>query len=330
LTLQPPGFSALICITSCRRLPLLRRYLPHYAAFCESDRRFSLLVSLDGTEQEYLDFCRQWNVPLLYSDEREGVGLSKNRALETFPGFDYYFFIEDDVELIDGSAFTAHVEMAAGGEIHHFSLFERGGLRKPTGESTVAGHQVVHGRFGGADFNFFTRAGLERVGGWHPLFARYRRWGHTEHSYRFPRAGLAPAPFNVAVELSDAFIWHTPPAVSRIQDVDYDDDQIAGPERDLMEQALDHVPVTTLSAYRLQGSFEEGLAGLAATLEDGERYPLADESERRECRSDFRLWQSTTARGRVARAARFAQAFAAWPRNPAIRHLVKTTLERSR
>jgi hypothetical protein len=43
-----------------------------------------------------------------------------------------------------------------------------------------------------------TRAWPETVGGWHPSFARYRRWGHTEHSCRFVRAGLAPPPFNVA------------------------------------------------------------------------------------------------------------------------------------
>lgn len=330
MTAASPDFSALICITSCQRLPLLRRYLPHYAAFCEADTRFSLLVSLDGTEQEYLDFCAQWDVALLHSAEREGVGLSKNRALEAFPDFDYYFFLEDDVELIDGSVFPAHVELAAASDTHHFSLFERGGVRRPVGESTPAGRRVVHARFGGADFNFFTRHGLERVGGWHPLFAQYRRWGHTEHSYRFPRAGLAPAAFNVAVELSDSFIWHTPPAVSRIQEIEYDEDQIARPERELMDQELDHVPVATLSPYELQGSLDSGLARLAATLEGGDRYPLVGEGERRECRSDFLFWQSTTAAGRLTRAARFAQAYAAWPRSPAIRHAVKMALKGSR
>ena len=328
MTSSSSDFSGLVCITTCRRLPLLHRYLPHYAAFCESDRRFSLLVSLDGTEQAYLDFCKEWDVPVLHSADREGVGLSKNRVLKRFPDFDYYFFIEDDVELVDGSVFPIHVELAAASDIHHFSLFEPGGIRKPVGESTIAGRHVVHARFGGADFNFFTRQGLVRVGGWHPMFARYRRWGHTEHSYRFPRAGLAPAPFNVAVELIDSLAWHAPPAVSRVNHTEFNEDQVAQPEQELMEQELDYVPVETLSHCHLQGNLDERPSRLASTLDHGDRYPLVGGRERRECRSDFLLWQSSVAARPAGRAARLVQEFVAWPRNPAIRHTVKATLGR--
>ena len=204
-------YRALVCVTTCRRAGYLRRYLPHLAAFCARDPRFSLLVSLDGPDEETLRFCEQWEIPLLHSERREGVGISKNRALESFPGFDYYFFLEDDVELIDGAVFPAHVELAQASEIHHFSLFSRRKLRAYTEHSTIAGRDVAHGESGSASFNFFTREGLERVGGWHPRFAEYRRWGHTEHSWRFVRAGLAPAPFNVASELTESCIWHIPP-----------------------------------------------------------------------------------------------------------------------
>jgi hypothetical protein len=328
LSLSSSDFSALVCITTCRRLPLLRRYLPHYAAFCVSDPRFSLLVALDGTEHGYLDFCKQWDVPLLHSAEREGVGVSKNRVLERFPDFDYYFFIEDDVELVDWSAFPIHIELSAASGIHHLSLFERGDIRKPVGESMIVGRRVVHARFGSADFNFFTRDGLQRVGGWHPLFARYRRWGHTEHSYRFTRAGLAPAPFNVAVELIDSFAWHAPPTVSQPKYIAFDANQIALPEQELMAQELDFVPVETLSPHQLEGSLDIRPARLAATLDRGERYPLVDRNERRESRSDFRLWQSTTATRPTARTARFVQALVTWPRSPAIRHTIKTRLGR--
>jgi hypothetical protein len=323
-------FKALVCITSCRRLGVLRRYLPHYAGFCESDPRYSLLVSLDGTEAPYLDFCRDWDLALLYSDEREGVGLSKNRALEQFPDFDYYFFIEDDVELVDDSVFSSHVDLAARSGIHHFSLFEHGGVRKPVGETMVAGRRVVHALFGAADFNFFTRAALKRVGGWHPLFARYRRWGHTEHSYRFPRADLAPAPFNVAVELIDAFAWHSPPAVTRVEEIELDEDQISRPERELMDQELDLVPVQTLSAYHLQGTLGRSPTRLASIMSEKNRYPLAGPRERREARSDFLLWQSTRGGSFVRRAATFLAAFGLWPKSPAIRHEVKTWLGRWR
>lgn len=325
---RPSDFRALVCITSCRRLPYVRRYLPHYAAFCNRDSRFSLLLSLDGTEHEYLDFCGEWELPLLHSDDREGVGISKNRALERFPDFDYYFFIEDDVELIDASVFPLHVELAQESGIHHLSLFEPGDVRKPVGESTIAGRRVVHAWFGAADFNFFTREGLERVGGWHPLFARYRRWGHTEHSYRFPRAGLAPAPFNVAVESTPAFIWHVPPTVTRVEGIELNEDQIARPEQELIEQELDFVPVETLSPYHLRGRLDRPPSRLSSALAGDDRYPLVDRREHKECRSDYLLWQSTTARSLPGRAASFVRAFATWPRNPAIRHAVKTALRR--
>ena len=158
-------YRALVCVTTCRRLPYLRRYLPHFARFCSDDPRFHLLVSLDGDEVDTRRFCEQWEVPLLHSDLREGVGMSKNRVLERFPDFDYYFFVEDDVELVDSSVFAAHVELSRATGIHHFTLFERNGLRKATGESTAAGYRVRHGLYGGADFSLYTGAGLRQVGG---------------------------------------------------------------------------------------------------------------------------------------------------------------------
>jgi len=322
LKADPYDFHALVCITSCQRGKLIRRYLPHYAAFCRSDPRFSLVVSLDGTERPYLDFCKEWEIPLLYSEEREGVGLAKNRAFERFPDFDHYFFIEDDVELIDGAVFPLHIEMAVESGIHHFSLFEPRGLGKPVGESTVADNRVVHARFGGADFNFFTREGLEKVGGWHPLFARYRRWGHTEHSYRFPRVNLAPEPFNVAVDLTEAFTWHAPPQVTRVEGVEINENQIALPEQELMAQELEHVRLQTLAAYHLMGEIQPPVR-LASALDGGDRYPLIGGRERQQALSDHLLWQSRTARSPLRNAVTFARLLAAWPGNPAVRKAVK-------
>ena len=155
--IDPVDYRALVCVTTCQRLRYLRRYLPHFARFCADDPRFSLLVSLDGDEADTRRFCEEWEVPLLYSDQREGVGISKNRVLERFPDFDYYFFLEDDVELVDGRVFPAHVELSQASGIHHFTLFERGGVRKVTAQSTAAGHRIVHGLYGGADLQLLHR-----------------------------------------------------------------------------------------------------------------------------------------------------------------------------
>jgi hypothetical protein len=321
------SFRALVCITTCQRVQYLRRYLPHYARFAVDDPRFSLLVSLDGPDSATQRFCEEWAVPLLHSEEREGVGISKNRVLDRFGDFDHYFFIDDDVELLDSAVFGDHVELALADDIHHFSLFEHGGIRKPTGTSRVAGRVVSHGLFGGGCFNYFTGDGLRRVGGWHPLFARYRRGGHTEHSYRFFRAGLAPAPFNVIDDLTTSCIWHSPPVVTRLEGVRFDEDQLSSYERELIDQQLTHYPVVTLAPYELNIGELIPPRRLAAALDAGERYPLVSRSERRHCRSGLhigRLRRESTGRRRAS--ALLAAAWN-WPGNPELRHTVKTALK---
>jgi hypothetical protein len=292
------------------------------------DPRYSLLVSLDGVDADTVRFCDEWEVPLLYSEEQEGVGISKNRVLERFPEFDYYFFIEDDAELLDASVFHAHVAMSQQGDIHHFSLFERGGLRRPTGESMVAGKRVTHGLFGGADLNFFTGEGLRQVGGWHPDFAEYRCGGHTEHSYRFFRAGLAPAPFNFAVDLSDAFIWHAPPSVTRHNIAPVDDDQILVAERQLIDRELRRVPVQTLSPYHISTTQFAPPVRLAATTDGAERYPLIANGERREARSGYQLERFRRAPTLRERLLSGVAATWNWPSNPELRHAIKNAVRR--
>ncbi|MGE5280921.1 MAG: glycosyltransferase family 2 protein [Chloroflexota bacterium] len=320
-------YRALVCITTCERPGYLRRYLPHFARFCAGDPRFPLLVALDGDDEETRRFCAEWRVPLIHSREREGVGLSKNRVLERFPDFDYYFFVEDDVELIDGVVFPAHVELAQASEIHHFSLFSERRIGEPAGESRIAGRRVAHSFVGSARFNFFTAEGLRQVGGWHPRFAEYRRWGHTEHSYRFYNAGLAPAPFNVATELSYACIWHLHPSVTPLS-LPGDEEEIVAPERELIDEKLRHVPLQTLSPYELNDVPFGELDRLAATLDAGERYPLVEAAERRHCRSDYQLWRCRWAKGRGRRAAALLAAAWQWPSNPMLKRTVRMALRR--
>lgn len=315
---------ALICVTTCNRVGLLRRYLPHLARFCRDDPRFHLLVALDGDDPATRTFCEEWEVPLVHSDVREGVGLSKNRVLERYGEYPFYFFLDDDVELVDGRVFPAHIDLFRASGIHHFSLFARGGVRKPVGETRVGDTQVLHGLFGGGQFSFFSGEGLRAVGGWHPDFARYRRWGHTEHSYRFYRAGLAPAPFNVAEALSACCLWHYPPAVARVTGVAIDEDQIPEVERALLDQELTHVPLTTLAPHHTNGLPPvSGPSRLGGVLDSGDRYPLVGGGEKRRCRSDFQLWRAATASGLWSRVGAVLRAALQDPANPTLRTVLR-------
>jgi hypothetical protein len=256
------------------------------------------------------------------------VGLAKNRALARFPEFDYYFFIDDDTEVVDGSVFAQHIAASRASGIHHFSLFAAGGLRKPMHTSTAGGWSIAHGLYGGGPFSFFTGEGLRQVGGWHPRFAEFRRWGHTEHSWRFMRAGLAPAPFNVIDGLDRACIWHFHPSVTSSAEMPRDADQLTTPERELIDARLTHVPLQTLSPHYFNDAPFEAVARLAHSLDQRGRYPLAGRTARREAWSDYLLWRFETGDRPVRRAVSLLGAAGSWPGNPMLRHMAKTALKR--
>jgi hypothetical protein len=177
-------------------------------------------------------------------------------------------------------------------------------------------------------FSFFTGAGLSQVGGWHPRFAEFRRWGHTEHSYRFYRAGLAPAPFNVCRELTDGCVWHLHPAVTNPTLLPADEEEIVAPERALIDSELLHFPVVTLSSYEFNGVPFGTLGRLGATVGGSERYPLVAPSERRRCRSDYQLGRFRAAGSPLGRAAALLRAVWQWPSNPMTRRTIKLALTR--
>jgi hypothetical protein len=321
---------ALVAFTTSNRSAYVKRCFPELARAALGDQRLDLLVALDGDDAETRAVCAEWNIPLLYSDEREGVGLSKNRVLEHFPDYDYYFFLEDDVEVLDGTVFARHVELMQASGIQHMSLYsQRGELPPSTGETIVRGQRIVHYPYGHADLNAFTRASLERVGGWHPLFATYRRWGHTEHSYRFARVGLAPAAFNVAVDLADTCIWHSPPSVtSWVGLAAVDVDGIAQPERELIQQELTHVPLQTIAASHLENRPPGQVPDLARAVRGRRgRYPLLHGADRRLAQSDFLLWRFETASAWRTRLAAFLAATVLYPNSIAVRHAAKTRLQ---
>lgn len=235
---------SLICITTCKRINELKKSILPYIHFCHQSNDYHFLISLDGTEKEYLDFCEKYDIPLLYSEEREGVGLSKNRVLTNFSDYRYYFFIEDDVELYDSKVFDIHIELHKETGIHHFGC----GARKIKETLNTKLGIVDCSMFGGAHFNFFTNESLKICGGWHTAFSKYKRYGHTEHSYRFYYNSLNPAPFCVFNKLNDFIILNDPPHVVNIQ-ISHNENQLIEEEQKMIDSRQNYFPITTLSKF---------------------------------------------------------------------------------
>ena len=103
---------------------------------------------------------------------------------------------------------------------------------------------------GGGYFNFFTRKGLDTVGGWHTEFAKYKRYGHTEHSSRFVNSNLSKYPFVVIEECINMLIIHNPVHVTEPDGINYDkSDVIFNGEKKIINQKLSHFKITTISPF---------------------------------------------------------------------------------
>ena len=241
--------SALICITTSARSSALKAIVWEYLSFCVDSSTFDFLVSLDGPDAATNAFCREHGIPLLASEKREGVGLSKNRVLTSYPDYDFYFFIEDDVQLVEPDVFSAHIEVSEETQLHHMSLGLPPRFRSKRGELESSFGPVDGYEYGSGQFNFFTRRGIQTVGGFHPIFAEFCRFGHTEHSYRFVNSGLQPYPFCVLRScLHGKLKWHDPISVTR-HTIPTGDNHLAAPENSLIEERLAHYPVTVIAPY---------------------------------------------------------------------------------
>ena len=241
---------SLICINTYNSATLIRTFVWDYILFTRSNPEYDFVVSLDGSDPETIAYCDTYGIPLLFSEENEGVGISKNRVIQSFPDYDYYFFIEDDAELLNPEVFDIHIALSKRTGIPHFSLFDRDRIREIRKIREVDGYHIIGALYGGAPFNFFTREGLAKVGGFHTEFAKYKRFGHTEHSYRFYRAGLSEYPFQIIEECIRGYIgWHEP--TSRIKlNVAASENRLFVGEEELIAQKLTCFPLQTLSPYR--------------------------------------------------------------------------------
>lgn len=222
-----------------------------YVIFSQSNDEYSFVVSLDGIDNGTIEYCKKFNIPLIYSEENEGVGLSKNRVIEYFPEYDNYFFIEDDVDLLNPEVFDIHISLSQKLNIHHFSLHEEERIRNHKNVIDCDGFHIIQAMYGSAQVNFFTKEGLDKVGGFHTEFAKYKRFGHTEHTYRFHNSGLSEYPFQIIQECIEGYFrWNNPKSRINVK-VGVSENSLFVGEEKLIAEKLTYFPVKTLSKYHV-------------------------------------------------------------------------------
>lgn len=315
---------SLITITTCKRLDEVKKHVWQYIQYCNQTEGISFLLALDGTDDSYLEFCNHYHIPLLYSDQREGVGVSKNRVLQCFPDFDYYFFIDDDVELLDSSIFVDFIEIYESTKIPHLSVNT---LRELTGTISVGNHILTLGNYGGAYFNFFSKSGLDAVGGWNTLFAKYKRYGHTEHSYRFYHKNLTPAPFVAVTSSNGKVLLYNPPHVSTESDRINNTSQLIPEEEELIKAKSTYFPLKTISQFHFNG-FESGYNKTIEEflLNNKKKYPLTKGKERRILFAEYYFEMYKREKGLFKRGTDFLRSVFNYPFSNSLKHHIKTKL----
>lgn len=315
---------SLITITSCNRIDEVKKYILPYIDFCNRNTDFDFLLALDGNNQEYIDFCCKFEIPLLYSDKQEGVGLSKNRVLTKFHNYDYYFFIDDDVELLNGKVFGDNIEFSKKNNIPHLSGLTFGEKSK---EIMIDNQNVIYGFKAGGYFNFFDANYLKKVGGWHTCFAKYKRYGHSEHSYRFYINNFQKNPFICIESTIKNFILHNPPHVTSESKAPYFE-HFHFEEEELIHKKISFFPIQTISKfYFIENNMSLNNAVIVFLDKNNKKYPLIKGIQRNICYSDFYFFKFYSSKNYIVKFFYLFLSFINNPINNQIKHLIKNFIK---
>lgn len=316
--------AALITITTCNRLNEVQKYIWEYIKFCNSEPDFDFLLAQDGDQEDYRSFCNEFSIPMISSNEREGVGLSKNRVLTQFPDYDHYFFIDDDVELYNDLIFKTIIETASELELHHMCITP---FLKPDNEFKHNGLRIQQGSKGGGYFNYFSAIGLSKIGGWHDEFAKWKRYGHTEHSMRYVNAGIAEHGFNSILEAVDMLILHDPPHVT--SPLNGDANEFSEPEIKILNQKLATYPIMTISKTHFNGFDMTSFPKATDLIQSSKsRYPLLNNAEKKNAYALYYFFLFETQKGFFRRTSFFFKSLFSDPKNIKLKHWIKTKLMR--
>jgi hypothetical protein len=315
---------SLITITTCNRLSEVKKYIWEYLQFVNRETEFDFVLALDGYNQEYIDFAAEFELPLIYSDEREGVGLSKNRVLTQFPDYAFYFFLDDDIELLDSALFRQCITLMTAEKYHHLCGNH---THTETFSVQLSRFEVTHSLTGGGYFTCYTQQGIQTVGGFHTLFARYRRYGHSEHSYRFLHSGLQASPFIFFREGLDALLIHSPESVTPHKEHAFNQHEWVQEEHELIHAKTSYFPLQTLCPYHFNHKllgYNETVANFLAT--NSQKYPLTRGKERRIALAEHYALRISKTSDVFQKIALFLKSVRYSPTNVALKHYIKTQL----
>lgn len=275
------NMKALIAITTCNRIDEVKKNIIPYLQFCNNRIGFDFVLSLDGCDSSYFDFCKKYMIPLIWSNQREGVGISKNRVLKTFPNYDFYFFIEDDVELYNSNIFDLLIEVSRITNYQNFSPNHTIGILK---KEKFFNNTLIHTCFGGGYFLFYTNKCIKAIGGWHDAFAKYKRYGHTEHTYRAYYSKLNPSPFIFIKEAQKMIIVHSPPHVTKLKKT-VNKNGLINEEQAMIDNRQSFYPIKTISNYYVNNE-DVTIKNLHKDLSEN-RYFLITKKQKRQAKSAF-------------------------------------------
>ncbi|PHR49829.1 MAG: hypothetical protein COA32_01460 [Fluviicola sp.] len=315
---------SLITITSCNRLSEVKKYIWDYLYFVNNNPAFEFILALDGNSPEYIDFCKDFEIPLVYSNEREGVGLSKNRVLTYFPNYHYYFFIEDDIELSNHTIFKDIISTHQKSGVPHFCNHHKNQIFDSMHFKNL---RLEICWTGGAQFAFYSNEGLQKVGGFNTLFAKYKRYGHTEHSYRYYHQGLQKGPFIFSEKWLDSIIIHSPPQVTQDSKNTFNELGLVEVEQKLIESKTKFFELKTISKYQ----FNENKLGYNQKVADfitsnPQKYPLTIGKERKIALAENYALRISKASNFFKKINLLLKSFWLSPSNVALKHFIKTKL----
>ena len=313
---------SLIAITTCNRLAEVKKYIWDYVKYTNNNSQFDFVLSLDGNNTEYLDFAEQYDIPLLYSDEREGVGLSKNRVLSYFSGYDYYFFIEDDIELFEDKIFKDMISAHEKTGVQHFCNHHKYRVFDTLKFDNV---QLDVSWTGGAQFAFYSKEGIQKIGGFNTTFAEFKRYGHTEHSYRYYHQGIQKGPFIFKESWFDNIIMHSPPQVTQDSKSAFNEFGLIELEQKLIDNKTTYFELETISNYHFNNKALDYNTKAAHFINaNPQKYPLTIGKERREALAEHYALVIPKTRKFFQKINLFLNSIWLSPKNVALKHYIKT------